>query len=76
MKQQKRSGAKLTSARRLLELLWDEQSRPSLRWLRQKTKEQAIPHLKLGGRVFFDPAEVTLAFQARTRRSLGKGDQS
>ena len=43
----------------LLATLWpDEESRPTLRWLRKMTKLRALPFLKLGNRVWFDPARV------------------
>jgi hypothetical protein len=43
----------------LLATLWpDEETRPTLRWLRKMTKLRALPFLKLGNRVWFDPARV------------------
>ena len=55
---------KLTSARGLLEQLWDECGRPSLSWLRQQQKVNAIPHVKVAGKVFFDPVVVRKALDA------------
>jgi hypothetical protein len=49
---------KLVSAQTLLKLLWDEESRPSLRWLRQQQAERTLPFIKVGARVWFDPADV------------------
>lgn len=49
---------RLVDAKTLLTRVWDEQSRPSLRWLRQQQAERTIPYVKLGARVWFDPIEV------------------
>lgn len=58
MKKTNQNAARLLSARRLLELLWDKQSRPSLRWLRERTRDQEIPHIRIGGRIYYDPVKV------------------
>jgi len=43
----------------LLSTLWpDEESRPTLRWLRKMTATRSLPFVKLGNRVWFDPARV------------------
>jgi hypothetical protein len=63
---------KLTDARGLLEQLWAERGRPSLRWLRQQQKNNAIPHVRIAGRVFFDPAQVREALG--TRRDAADGE--
>jgi hypothetical protein len=34
---------KLVDASQLLEILWDEESRPSLRWLRDRQAERELP---------------------------------
>ena len=39
---------KLVDANGLLEALFDEQSRPSLRWLRQMQAQRKIPYVKIG----------------------------
>jgi hypothetical protein len=57
---------KLHDARGLLEELFDEGSRPSLRWLRDQQKARAIPYIKCGRLVFFDPEAVRAALQKRT----------
>ena len=48
----------MVDAQRLLQLLWDDKSRPSLRWLREQQRRRAIPYVKLGARVWFLPSEV------------------
>jgi hypothetical protein len=55
---------RLTNARGLLEQVWAERGRPSLRWLRQQQKVKAIPHIKVAGKVFFDPVAVRKALDA------------
>lgn len=54
-------GPQLVSAERLLEILFDEQSRPSLRWLRKMQAQRVIPYYKLGRLVRFDVEEVRSA---------------
>jgi len=48
----------LVSGERLLELIFDEDSRPSARWLHKQKKRRAIPFLKVGRLVRFDPDRV------------------
>lgn len=42
----------------LKELFPDEQSRPSVRWLRMQQKARAVPYVKWGRLVMFDPVQV------------------
>ena len=56
----------LVSGPRLLDLLFEEESRPSLRWLREQQKRRIVPYLKIGARVYFDPVQV--------RESLNKNN--
>jgi hypothetical protein len=46
----------------LKELFPDQNSRPSLRWLRTQQKSRAVPFVKLGRLVMFDPAQVREAW--------------
>ena len=56
----------LLCAPALLKEIWpDEQSRPSLRWLRSQTAKRTIPYLKIGHRVFFNPVKVKRALDLR-----------
>jgi len=50
---------------KLLEILFDEASRPSLRWVRDQQKARTIPFCKIGRRVFFDPQMVKAHLDAR-----------
>ena len=52
---------KLVDANGLLEALFDEQSRPSLRWLRQMQAQRKIPYVKIGHLVRFDVEKVRAA---------------
>lgn len=54
-------GLQLVRAERLLELLFEKDSRPSLRWLRQMQAQRKIPYIKLGHLVRFDVEEVRCA---------------
>jgi hypothetical protein len=56
---------KLVNGVQLLELLFDETSRPSLRWLRLQQKRRAVPYIKIGRLVRYDPARVREIFSRR-----------
>jgi len=49
---------RLVSAAELLRVMWSDKSRPSLRWLREQQARRTIPHIKIGGRVWFRPSQV------------------
>jgi len=69
----------LVSGQRLLEIVFEQAGRPSLRWLKYQQSEGNIPYLKVGRRTFFDPAQVreTLAkrFCVETREEVRVGRQ-
>lgn len=52
---------KLVNAHTLLEILFDERSRPTLRTLRTWTKKRIIPCVRCGGLVYYDIAQVRTA---------------
>jgi hypothetical protein len=56
-----KAGGLVDSKRLLEELFPDSATRLSVRWLRKMTALQRIPFIKLGNRVFFEPAEVRAA---------------
>ena len=56
---------RLVDAHGLLEALFDEQCRPSLRWLRQMQARRMVPYKKGGHRVFFDVHEVRQALDKK-----------
>lgn len=56
---------RLVSAEQLLKILWDECSRPSLRWLREQQARRTIPFIKIGARVWFQPDAVKGYLQAK-----------
>ena len=62
--EQHKNTPKLVNAERLLEALFDEDSRPSLRWLRQMQAQRVIPYYKLGHLVRFNIKEVREALEA------------
>ncbi len=66
---------RLVSGPRLLEILWDETSRPSIRWLRDQQRRRSIPFMRVGRLIWFCPRQVMehmarWQFRARERRSL------
>ena len=61
-----RGTAKLVDAPTLLEVLWDERCRPSLRSLRTWTTNRVIPCVRVGGLVYYDPDAVRAALARRT----------
>jgi hypothetical protein len=56
---------KLVGAKQLLEEVFDESSRPSMRWLRGQTKARAIPFIRIGHLVFFEVDMVRSALVAK-----------
>ncbi len=66
---------RLVSGPRLLEILWDEASRPSIRWLRDQQRRRSIPFMRVGRLIWFCPRQVKdhmaqWQLRARERRSL------
>jgi hypothetical protein len=62
------------TAPRLLKILFDEASCPSLRWLRDRQKDRSIPFVRCGRKIFFDPELVKLHFNTKaTAHSHVKG---
>jgi hypothetical protein len=53
-------------APKLLEILFDEASRPSLRWIRDQQKARRLPFAKIGRLVFFDPVACKAALDAKS----------
>ncbi len=63
---------KLVNAQGLLNELFSEECRPSLRWLRTQTKAKTIPHVRIGHLVFFD-LEMVRAYLAEKRVVHSRG---
>jgi hypothetical protein len=59
------SHEQMVDAHALLLLLWDEASRPSLRWLREQTARRTIPFIKVGSRVWFLASDVERCLQEK-----------
>ena len=51
---------KLVNAQGLLNELFSDGCRPSLRWLRTQTMAKTIPHVRIGHLVFFDVEMVRM----------------
>jgi hypothetical protein len=49
---------KLVDAKGLLNALFDESCRPSLRWIRDQQRRRVIPFVRIGRLVFFDVSQV------------------
>jgi len=61
------------AAPKLLEMLFDDDCRPSLRWFREKQAARKIPFVKIGRLVFFDPPAVKAALDALASRRMFRG---
>ena len=67
---EKTGSGKLLNAQQLLDQLFDAESKPSLRWLREQTRSRNIPFVRIGHLVFFDLDIVRSALAERhTNRS-------
>jgi hypothetical protein len=63
--QQSETLGRLVDARGLLQTLFADDCRPSLRWLRTQQKRRAIPSCTIGRLIFFDPDAVRAALNKR-----------
>lgn len=57
---------KLIGKKELLEKLFTESSRPSIRWLDYQIAAKRIPFVKMGCKIFFDLEQVRIAIQNRS----------
>lgn len=62
---------KLVGAEQMLDAVFAQDCKPSLRWLRTQTKTKAIPHIRIGHLVFFD-VEMVRASLAGKRLIKGR----
>jgi hypothetical protein len=62
---------KLVNAPTLLDTIFSPESKPSLRWLREQQRNRAIPSVKIGRLIFFDPRAVAAALEKRTLKPRG-----
>jgi len=60
------------AAQEMLNEVFSEECRPSLRWLRTQTKARAIPCVRIGHLVFFD-VEMVRAYLAERRLVHARG---
>ncbi|MDQ8199688.1 hypothetical protein QEH56_16115 [Pelagicoccus enzymogenes] len=63
-----RQSSKLVDGKTLLADLFDQKSRPSLRWLRRMRKKGTIPFYVIGGLIRYDPDEVRSALGIKAIR--------
>jgi hypothetical protein len=54
-------------AEKLLEILFDADARPSVRWLREQQACRTIPFTRVGRLVFFDPVAVKAELDSRSK---------
>lgn len=64
-------GSRYVDAPRLLEILFDEACRPSLRWVRDQQRNRTLPFVKIGRLVFFDPVACKAALDAKAAGRKG-----
>jgi hypothetical protein len=69
--QQGQLATRYVDATKLLELLFDEACRPSLRWIRDQQKARSLPFAKIGRLVFFDPIACKAALDAKAAGRRG-----
>jgi hypothetical protein len=58
----------LVTAERLREIVWEEESRPSIQWIRKETKRRMLPHIRRGRLVFYRPRSVMEWYLQRESR--------
>jgi hypothetical protein len=59
---------RLVSVERLREIIWEEESRPSIQWLRKETKRRMLPHIRRGRLIFYRPRSVIEWYAQRESR--------
>jgi len=65
---------KLVDIDRLVEIIFDEKSAPSKRFLMQQKAEGNLPHFKMGRRVFYDPEQVFEHITTRGQKAAVKSE--
>jgi len=60
-----RADGQFVNGPKLLEILFPQPSRPTLRWLRDQQKARRIPFVKIGRLVFFCPDQVRRVWENR-----------
>lgn len=58
---------RFVDAEGLLQSLFDDSSRPTVRWVRDMQKQRKIPHYKVGKLIRFVPSEVMEALRRKCR---------
>jgi hypothetical protein len=57
-KRSEKPNQQLVSGPHLLEVIFESESRPTLRWLRDQTRLEALPFVRQGRLIFCDPNQV------------------
>jgi hypothetical protein len=64
----------LVDGPRLLETLFPNPAcRPSLRWLKDREKQRALPFMRIGRLIFYNPPAVRAAMEAKTLTMKSRG---
>jgi len=63
---------KLVDIDRLVEIIFDEKSAPSKRFLMQQKAHGNLPHFKMGRRVFYDPEQVFEHITSQSKKATNK----
>ena len=56
----------------LLAALFPEACRPSRRWLDRQKAAGRVPHIRIGGLVFYNPAKVRESLEAKTIKARAR----
>jgi hypothetical protein len=62
----------LVNGQHCLELLFPQEPRPTLRWFLGLKAKGLIPYRKIGGSIFYDPAEVRRAIDRLCKVEAGQ----
>lgn len=61
--------SRYVNAEKLLDSLFDPDCKPSMRWLRDQQSKGAVPFIRIGRLIFFDPPAVKAALDAKSRKA-------
>ena len=62
---------KLVNGPTLLQILFDDETRPTLRWLQYQQQKKRVPFIKISRLVFFDPEKVRESLNAQKTAKYG-----
>lgn len=73
--EQSKGQTRLVDAKGLLSALFDKSCRPSVRWLREQQRKNAIPFVRIGRLVFFDIERVKAALFGPAPASIAESNR-